>query len=113
LAYKVNAITTTATSAAVSINNSIKAKTITTGVTACREKMALYTAVLKAALVKVFKKQPQHWQGNSVILPAARATTTAALARQQRHLAHSDGHNNSGIGKATASPHTYCKHLLF
>jgi hypothetical protein len=34
LAYKVNAITTTATSAAVSINNSISAKTITTANTA-------------------------------------------------------------------------------
>ena len=33
LAYKVNAITTTATSAAVSINNSINAKTITTAIT--------------------------------------------------------------------------------
>jgi hypothetical protein len=31
---KVNAITTTATSAAVSINNSIKAKTITAAITA-------------------------------------------------------------------------------
>jgi hypothetical protein len=33
LVYKVNAITTTATSAAVSINNSINAKTITTAIT--------------------------------------------------------------------------------